>query len=90
MSSSTIESSGWVNNFGKADTPHFSFRNIKLSEALSVIERPSMVFYDTITGCNIALASWKSKPDKQLLVSYIFEEQEIKIILYLYYQSQKS
>jgi len=55
-------------------------RNIKLSEALSVIERPSMAFYNTITGCNIALASWKSKPDNNFLYLMFFDEQEIKII----------
>ncbi len=31
-----------------------SERNIKLSDVLLVIERPSMVFYDTMTGCNVA------------------------------------
>lgn len=49
-------------------------RNIELSDALVVLERPSEVFYDTITGCNIALASWKSRPGKHLLVSYILED----------------
>lgn len=55
-------------------------RNIKLSDALLVIERPSVVFYDTITGCNIALAGWKSGPGKQLLVSYTSTDNDIKII----------
>lgn len=55
-------------------------RNIKLSDALLVVERPSAVFYDTITGCNIALAGWKNNPRKQLLVSYVSTDNEIKII----------
>jgi hypothetical protein len=55
-------------------------RGIKLSDALLVVERPSMVFYDTITGCNIALAPWKSSPRKQLLVSYVLADDEVKII----------
>ncbi len=57
-----------------------SERNIKLSDVLLVIERPSMVFYDTMTGCNIALAPWKSKPNKSLLVSYVLIGKEVKII----------
>ena len=55
-------------------------RGIKLSDALLVVERPLMVFYDTITGCNIALAPWRSSPRKQLLVSYILADGEVKII----------
>lgn len=57
-----------------------SERNIKLSDVLLVIERPSMAFYDTMTGCNIALAPWKSKPNKSLLVSYVLIGKEVKII----------
>ena len=55
-------------------------RRIKLSEALLVIERPSMAFYDTMTGSNIALAPWKSKPTKWLLISYVLIGKEVKII----------
>jgi hypothetical protein len=55
-------------------------RQIKLSDDLSVVERPSAVFYDTITGCNIALAPWRSSPRKQLLVSYVSTDDEVKII----------
>ena len=55
-------------------------RNIKLSDVLFVIERPSIVFYDTMTGCNIALAPWKSKSKKWLLISYVLIGKEIKII----------
>jgi hypothetical protein len=55
-------------------------RRIKLSDALLVVQRPSVVFYDTITGCNIALAPWKSSPGKQLLVSYVLTDNDIKII----------
>lgn len=57
-----------------------SERGIKLSDVLLVIERPSMVFHDTITGCNIALAPWKSKPSRWLLVAYVLIAKEIKII----------
>lgn len=55
-------------------------RDIKLTDALLVMEKPLMVFYDTITGCNIALASWKNNPRKQLLVSYVLMDDEVKII----------
>lgn len=57
-----------------------SERNIKLSDVLLVTERPSMVFYDTMTGSNVALAPWKSEPRKWLLVSYVLIGKEIKII----------
>ncbi len=33
-----------------------------------------------MTGCNIALAPWKSKPNKWLLASYVLIGKEIKII----------
>ena len=56
-------------------------RNIKLSDALLVVETPSILLYETITGCNIALAPWKTVPEKQLLVSYVStDDDDIKII----------
>jgi hypothetical protein len=55
-------------------------RNIRLSDVLLAVETPSMVLYDTITGCNIALAPWRSSPRKQLLVSYVSTDDEVKII----------
>lgn len=55
-------------------------RNIKLSDALLAVETPSIVLYDTITGCNIALAPWRGNPRKQLLVSYVSTDDEVKII----------
>lgn len=55
-------------------------RGFRLSDAMSVVENPTELFYDTITGCNIALGHWRSSPTKQLLVPYTSTDADIKII----------